>query len=81
MSPAKTHTCPVPRCRKTIAIRLAMCRAHWFRVPARLRQQLWAAVLPGQLDDTAPPSGVYLEALSQCLQVLHDPVAPVDTRP
>jgi hypothetical protein len=81
MTQSRTPTCPVPKCPSTISISLAMCRRHWFRVPARLRTALWAAVTPGQLDGTAPPSDTYLEVLRQCLQALHDPVAPVGTRP
>lgn len=34
--------CPVPDCTTSIDDDKAMCRVHWYRVPAALRQRVWA---------------------------------------
>lgn len=37
------------------------CAAHWFRLPKRLRDRIWATYRPGQ-EITKTPSADYLEA-------------------
>ena len=37
------------------------CRAHWFRLPKRLRDKIWATYVPGQ-EITKTPSQEYFDA-------------------
>ena len=38
-----THQCSVPGCGRSLPLDMLMCRAHWFRVPKALRDEVWAA--------------------------------------
>jgi hypothetical protein len=40
------HECPCG-CEKRIPRHLLSCRASWFALPERVRQQVWAARKPG----------------------------------
>lgn len=42
-----THQCPHPKCSTIISNRFAFCRAHWYRVPRELRDQIWKSYLDG----------------------------------
>lgn len=33
------------------------CRQHWFRIPKRLRDRIWATYRPGQEIDKQPSPG------------------------
>jgi hypothetical protein len=35
------------------------CKAHWFKLPAQLRNRIWATYVPGQ-EITKTPSAEYL---------------------
>jgi hypothetical protein len=37
------------------------CRAHWYRVPQRLRNRIWNTYVPGQ-EITKTPSPEYIDA-------------------
>jgi hypothetical protein len=39
------------------------CKTHWFMLPKRLRDRIWATYRPGQ-EITKTPSTAYLEAVS-----------------
>ncbi len=41
-SAATAHLCPVGGCRQKVRADRLMCRHHWFRVPRRLRDAVWA---------------------------------------
>lgn len=38
-----------------------MCRRHWWSLPKRMRDRIWATYRPGQCDDWEP-SAAYCEA-------------------
>ena len=40
--------CPIPRCGRQIDPSRLMCRSHWYMVPKRLRDQVWATWRSGQ---------------------------------
>jgi hypothetical protein len=40
---ARARGCPVGTCRAPVGAGRLMCRPHWYQVPKRLRDQVWAA--------------------------------------
>lgn len=56
-----THTCHWPDCNKPVPPAMWGCRAHWFALPKRLRDRIWATYQPGQ-EITKTPSAEYLAA-------------------
>lgn len=57
--------CHVPECGRQIRSDLAMCRPHWFRVPAALRAEVW------RLFRKAPGSAEHLRALDAAVDAVH----------
>lgn len=57
--PILNHTCHWPGC--TVEVPRAMwgCTAHWFALPMRLRDRIWAAYRRGQ-EVTKDPSPEYI---------------------
>lgn len=43
MTPNAIHECMVPSCGKMISTHLVMCGRHWFQVPVKTRNEVWAA--------------------------------------
>lgn len=64
-APSDNRTCPWPTCRKPIRSEYLMCRTHWYRLPADLRNRIWATYRRGQTLATASPE--YLDALNDAL--------------
>ena len=56
-----THTCHWPGCGKAVPPAMWGCRQHWFALPKRLRDRIWATYRPGQEIDKRP-SETYLDA-------------------
>ena len=48
---ARPHTCHWPGCAKQVPPAMWGCRAHWFRLPQRIRDGIWRAYRPGQEND------------------------------
>jgi hypothetical protein len=46
-----------------------MCRRHWFALPRKLRNRVWAAYRPGQCDDWNI-SRAYSEAAKACVRFI-----------
>ena len=55
------HTCHWPGCNKPVPPKMWGCSHHWFRIPLRLRNQIWATYRPGQ-EISKTPSSEYLVA-------------------
>jgi hypothetical protein len=49
-----THRCHARACTKHVPPEMLMCKRHWFRVPKRVRDAVWAHYRPGQCDDMNP---------------------------
>lgn len=49
-----SHRCHWPTCERQVPPRLWGCRAHWRRLPERLRDAIWREYRPGQEVDKAP---------------------------
>lgn len=58
--PRVRHTCHWPDCEKEVPPAMWGCRAHWFRLPKRLRDAIWREYVPGQ-EITKTPSDGYME--------------------
>lgn len=57
------HTCHWPGCARVVPPAMWGCREHWFKLPKRLRDQVWKAYRPGQ-ELTKTPSLRYLAAVA-----------------
>jgi hypothetical protein len=57
----RKHHCHWPGCTKEVPPALWGCRTHWFMLPIRLRNKIWAAYRPGQ-EENQNPSRRYVEA-------------------
>lgn len=55
-----SHTCHWPGCPKEVPPKLWGCAKHWFTLPKRLRDAIYATYVPGQ-EITKTPSPLYLE--------------------
>ena len=53
------HTCHWPGCNKAVPPKMWGCSSHWFRIPLRLRNLIWATYRPGQ-EISKTPSAEYL---------------------
>lgn len=55
------HTCHWPGCGKVVPPAMWGCKGHWFTLPKRLRDRIWATYRRGQ-EITKTPSPDYIEA-------------------
>lgn len=62
-----THTCHWPDCGTPVPPKLWGCKKHWFMLPKRLRDLIWATYVPGQ-EITKTPSQEYLQAAAMVQQ-------------
>lgn len=53
------HHCHWPGCTKSVPPAMWGCKAHWFKLPLRLRNKIWATYRPGQ-EVSKDPSAEYL---------------------
>jgi hypothetical protein len=56
-----SHTCHWPGCSKEVPPAMWGCAPHWFSLPKRLRDRIWATYRRGQ-EITKTPSAEYLNA-------------------
>lgn len=57
---AGNHHCHWPGCGKAVPPAAWGCRQHWYKLPMKLRNKIWAAYRPGQ-EDSKTPSREYVE--------------------
>ncbi len=57
----RNHHCHWPECDKQVPPAMWGCKAHWFRLPKRLRDRIWLEYAIGQEADWSP-SDDYLDA-------------------
>lgn len=55
----RDHACHWPGCERQVPPAMWGCREHWFSLPKRLRDAIWAAYEPGQ-EIRLDPSPQYL---------------------
>lgn len=58
------HGCHWPGCEAQCAPAAWGCRRHWYMVPRRLRNKIWAAYRPAQ-EISKTPSRRYVEAANE----------------
>jgi hypothetical protein len=58
------HACHWPGCEKSVPPAMWGCTPHWFALPKRLRDRIWATYRRGQ-EDTKTPSREYLEVATE----------------
>lgn len=59
-----SHVCHWPGCGTPVPPKLWGCKPHWFGLPKRLRDLIWATYVPGQ-EVTKTPSPEYQAAARQ----------------
>ena len=55
----RNHECHRPGCDRQVPPAMWGCKAHWFKLPKRLRDAIWDAYVPGQ-EARMDPSDDYL---------------------
>lgn len=58
------HLCHWPGCTKEVPPAMWGCKPHWFTLPKKLRDLIWATYVPGQ-EITKTPSEDYIAAAQQ----------------
>jgi hypothetical protein len=53
------HHCHWPECNKPVPPAMWGCKTHWFKLPMRLRNRIFAAYRPGQ-EISKTPSAAYI---------------------
>lgn len=66
---ARFHRCAVPGCAAQIAIKLAMCKAHWYLLPAALQRRIWSEFR------RQPMSEAHLAAIGEGVKAVAPPSA------
>lgn len=61
------HTCHWPGCGKAVPPSMWGCKQHWFALPKRLRDKVWATYRPGQ-EITKTPSASYINVVKEVRQ-------------
>ncbi len=59
-SQTRKHECHWPGCMRQVPPAKWGCTEHWFRLPKRLRDRIWAAYRPGQ-ETNLTPSREYID--------------------
>lgn len=57
----RSHHCHWQGCDKQVPPAMWGCKPHWFKLPTRLRNLIWATYKPGQEIDGSP-SQAYIDA-------------------
>jgi len=60
----RKHHCHWPGCDQQVPPAMWGCKKHWFKLPQRLRNEIWAAYRPGQ-EVNGTPSREYIEVVKR----------------
>lgn len=63
----RAHHCHWPGCDKQVPPAMWGCSKHWFMLPQRLRNRVWATYRPGQ-EVTMTPSDAYMRVADEVQQ-------------
>lgn len=63
----RNHHCHWPGCKKQVPPAMWGCREHWFKLPKKIRNEIWRTYKPGQ-EKTMTPSIEYLRAAGAAQQ-------------
>lgn len=64
-----SHTCHATGCKTTVPPEMFMCKRHWFILPKRMRDRIWATYRAGQCDDWQISSG-YADAAREAVRFI-----------
>lgn len=68
---SRKHSCHWPGCAAQVPPAMWGCRAHWYKLPKRLRDRVWACYRPGQeIDGT--PNEAYLRVAAEVQEWIRD---------
>lgn len=70
----RDHTCHWPGCGEQVPPAMWGCKGHWFSLPKRLRDRIWATYRRGQ-EITMRPSAEYLQAADDVQKWIRDFIA------
>ena len=56
------HECHWPTCKESVDPSMWGCKKHWFKLPKRLRDRVWATYRAGQ-EVTKTPSAAYMKVV------------------
>jgi hypothetical protein len=59
-----SHECHWPGCKVLVPPAMWGCKPHWFALPKRLRDRIWATYRRGQ-EVTKTPSAAYIEVANE----------------
>jgi hypothetical protein len=63
------HLCHARNCTADVQPRMFMCRKHWYMLPKKLRDGVWAAYVPGQ-GIRKDPTGESLATVREAIAVV-----------
>ena len=66
-----SHHCHWPGCPREVPPKLWGCKHHWFLLPRRLRDRIWATYVPGQ-EITKTPSRAYVDVAREVQQWIEE---------
>ncbi len=61
------HTCHAKHCNTAVPPKMFMCRRHWYMVPKAMRDEIWAAYVPGQ-ERRKDPTGAYMDVTRRAIE-------------
>lgn len=67
----RKHLCHANGCNVPVPPAMFMCKPHWFALPKRLRDRIWATYVKGQ-EVTKTPTPEYLRAAREAIKWLDD---------
>ena len=73
------HRCHAVGCDVAVPPKMFMCRRHWYMLPKRMRDAIWATYRPGQERDKNP-SAEYLQRAAEAQEWLREHEACRDIR-
>jgi hypothetical protein len=63
------HLCHAWGCQVAVPPKMFMCRRHWFALPKRMRDAIWAEYRLGQ-EIRKDPTAAYLAVTDECIRWL-----------
>lgn len=64
--PDDEHLCHARGCKTPVPPLMFMCKPHWFMLPQRMRDAVWAEYVPGQ-EERKDPTPEYLAVTMECI--------------
>ena len=74
----RKHHCHWQGCEKQVPPAMWGCKQHWFKLPTRLRNRIWATYRPGQ-EKNMTPSKEYLEVADEVQRWIRDTIKDAQT--